>query len=348
MREAQPTASVSDVERVRSVDAAPARAPTDQLQPLTDRVLARLPGHRILWITVWALVPWLNAGANLLLDTEARSAVWDQSRALVVLNYAALSLGIVIALWGSNRIARRLESLGATTAGSSRERFRELNSVVGPLALSGAAAIAFAVSALVRDGWTPALLRGATWFVLGVALWTYLWTYGSLQLGLNRLGREHLPADAARIDPSLGLRPLGGVAFMGLWMLLAWLVPLVLTGLPDIVGVATGLLVLTGGLAAFFLSLFGLHRQMVEVKATELAVARELYAQAYEPVRSAPTLEALERQRGLLSAADALEQRARAIHEWPIDEGTLARVITITTSVIAMLIARIILDPFGL
>ena len=344
--------SVSDVERVRSVDRAQARATTPELQPLTDRILARFPGHRMLWIGVWALVPWVNAGANLLLDTEARSAVWEQSRALVVLNYAALSLGIVIALWGSNRIARRLESLGATmrdTLGrSSRERFRELNSVVGPLALSGAAAIAFAVSALVRDGWTSALLRGATWFVLGVALWTYLWTYGSLQLGLNRLGREHLPADAARVDPSLGLRPLGGVAFTGLWMLLAWLVPLVLTGLPDIVGVTTGLLVLTGGLAAFFLSLFGLHRQMVEVKATELAVARELYAQAYEPVRSTPTLEALERQRGLLSAADALEQRARAIHEWPIDEGTLARVITITTSVIAMLIARIILDPFGL
>jgi hypothetical protein len=41
-------------------------------------------------------------------------------------------------------------------------------------------------------------------------------------------------SDAARMDPGLGLRPLGDVAFTGLWVLLAWLVPLVLTGLPDV------------------------------------------------------------------------------------------------------------------
>ena len=87
---------------------------------------------------------------------------------------------------------------------------------------------------------------------------------------------------------------------------------------------------------------------MVEVKERELALARELYAQAYEQVGVAPTLEALERQRNLLGAADALEKRAAAIQEWPIDEGTFARVITITTSVIAMTIGRLILDPFGL
>ena len=135
---------------------------------------------------------------------------------------------------------------------------------------------------------------------------------------------------------------------MGLWMLLVWLVPLVLTGLSDFVGVAAGALLLGVGLAAFFLSLLRLHRRMVEVKASEVALARELYAEAYEPVRTAQTLEALERQHRILAAADALEQRAHAIHEWPIDEGTLGRVLTITTSVIAMTVARLILDPFGL
>lgn len=66
--------------------------------------------------------------------------------------------------------------------------------------------------------------------------------------GLDRLGREHLVPDAVNVDPGLGLRPLGGIAFMGLWMLLASLVPLVLTGLPDLVGVVIGLLVLAGAL----------------------------------------------------------------------------------------------------
>jgi hypothetical protein len=56
----------------------------------------------------------------------------------------------------------------------------------------------------------------------------------------------------------------------------------------------------------------------------------------------------LERQRNLLGAADALERRASGIRECPFDEGTLARVITITTSVIAMTIGRLILEPLGL
>jgi hypothetical protein len=131
-------------------------------------------------------------------------------------------------------------------------------------------------------------------------------------------------------------------------MLLVWLVPVLLTGLPDLVGAALGMLVLGAALATFFFSLERLHRQMVEVKASELAIARDLYAQAYEPVHDARTLEALEQQRGLIGAADALEKRASAIHEWPLDEGTSTRVITITTSVIAMTIGRLILDPLGL
>lgn len=325
---------------------------TRQLRPLTERILTRLPGPRAIWIAAWALVPWCNSAANLLLETGARSAVWEQSRTLVLLNYAALSFAIAISLWGTERIARRLESLRTApsdgVAVDARGKFRELNSAVGPLLATAATAIVFAVSAFADDGWTSALLRGATWLLLGIPLWTYLWTYLSLQLGLDRLGRQHLPADAARGDLYVGLRPLGGVAFMGLWMLLAWLVPVLLTGLPDVVGVALGVAVLGGALALFFLSLFRLHRQMVEVKTSEIAIARELYAQAYEPVQRARTLEALEQQRGLLGAADALEKRAHAIHEWPIDEGTLARVITVATSVVAISTARLILEPLGL
>ena len=50
----------------------------------------------------------------------------------------------------------------------------------------------------------------------------------------------------------------------------------------DIVGVVLGVLVPAGALGAFFLSLFRLHDQMVDVKAAELAIARDLYAEAYE------------------------------------------------------------------
>ena len=312
------------------------------LQPLSERVIARLPGSRWKWIAAWALVPWLNAGLNLVLDTESKSAIWEQSRTLVVLNYAALSVAIVLALWGSERLARRLKALGR------QQQFREINSAGPPLVGAVATAVAFGATALAEDGATAAVVRGVTWLIVGLPLWSFLWTYVSLQLGLNRVGRDHAAPDAAPGDPGLGLRPYGDVAFTGLWILLACFVPLVLTGLPDVVGVVIGSLVLAGGLATFFLSLVRLHHQMVAVKARELALARDLYAQAYAPVQANPTLATLEQQRNLLAAADALEKRAKAIHDWPIGEGTFASVLTIATSVVAVTIARLILDPLGL
>jgi hypothetical protein len=320
------------------------------LRPLAQRILDDLPGPPMLWTAAWALAPWLNAGANLLLDTGERSAVWEQGRAVVIVNYATLSFAILVTLRGAERLARQVEALGATTSkvltSVPKAPFREMNSSGGPLFAATATAVAFAVSALIRDGWVAALLRGATWLVLGIAIWTFLWTYASLQLGLHRLGRARLRPQAALVDPVLGLRPLGAVAFAALCVLFASLVPVVVTGLSDVVGLVIGLLVLGSGLAAFF-SLWGLHRQMVELKENELAFARERYAEAYEPVREERTLEALDRQHSLLGAADALEKRARAIHAWPVAEGTWAWVIGIATSVVAVVCARLILRALG-
>lgn len=322
-----------------------------RLQPLTDRILGQLPGPRPLWIAAWASVPWLNAGANLLMEDDARTAVWEQSDVLIVLSYATMSFAVAVTLWAAERIARRLQALLTTSevlGGDARDSFREMDSVTGPLIGSAAVAVAFALGPLMEGNLVAAILRLATWFIVGLALFTFVWTYASLQLGLDRLGRRPLRVDSALVDPGLGLQPLGRLAFMGLWMLLVWLVPVLLTTLPDVVGVVLGLLVLAAALASFFLSLFRLHRQMAAVKAGELETARALYAQAYEPVRTERTVEALERQHDLLRAADGLERRAREIHDWPIDEGIVARVATIVTSVLAITVARLILDPVGL
>ncbi len=223
-----------------------------------------------------------------------------------------------------------------------------MNSTFGPLVGLIVTDTIFSLVTLVQTGSAEASIRGVMWAVIGIPIWTFFWTYGSLLLGVNRLGWARLVPDAVQVDPGLGLQPLGRLAATGLWMLLISFVPVLLTGLPDVAGVAFGMLVLVGALAAFFLSLVGLHRQMVEVKRGELAIARDLYEQAYKPVHEARTLEALEEQRSLLGAADALEKRAAAIHEWPFDEGTVARVLTIATSVVAISIGRLILGPLGL
>jgi hypothetical protein len=122
----------------------------------------------------------------------------------------------------------------------------------------------------------------------------------------------------------------------------------VITGISDVPGAVVGIGVLVAGVGLFFLSLRRLNRQMTAVKQRELERAVDLYRQAYEPVRDEPTLEVLQRQTALLSAAEALEKRAERIQEWPFDEATFARVVTIASSVAAVVIARIILDPVGL
>lgn len=313
------------------------------LRPLAEQILELLPGSRLFWAALWACVPWLNAGANLLFDTGARSAVWEQSRPLVILNYVALSFAIFVTVQGGERLARRVEALKVPWPLS----FREIGSTRAPIAGASATALAFGLSAFVADGWAAAVLRAVTWFVVGLALWSFLWTYAALQLGLLRLGRTRLLPESTPGDPGVELRPLGDAAFMGWWLLVAWMLPLLVTGFPDVVGLVLGLLVLLGGVSAFVSSLWRLHRQIVDVKENRLKLARRLYAEAYEPVRDEETLSALERQHSLLGAADGLEKRALGIHDWPVAEGTWAWLLGIATSVIAVACARLILRPLG-
>jgi hypothetical protein len=140
----------------------------------------------------------------------------------------------------------------------------------------------------------------------------------------------------------------GRLAFTAFWTFVVLLAPVVLSSVPDRFGLTFGLLVLLAGVAVFFLSLRRLNRQMVTAKQRELRWARDLYARAFEPVRVEGTLEALERQSGLLSAAEALEKRAERIQEWPFDEGMFARVVAISSTVPAAIVARMLLTPLGL
>jgi hypothetical protein len=49
-----------------------------------------------------------------------------------------------------------------------------MNSAVGPFVAAAATATVFALSALIGDGWTPGVLRGVTWFFIGIPIWTFL------------------------------------------------------------------------------------------------------------------------------------------------------------------------------
>ena len=101
----------------------------------------------------WAALPWLNAGANLLLGADRTSAVWEQSTLLIVPNYAALSFASGFTMWASGRLVRDLETLRPTSAGAPPDRvFRGIYSATGPLLASTGVAIVFAVSTLAQGG----------------------------------------------------------------------------------------------------------------------------------------------------------------------------------------------------
>jgi hypothetical protein len=299
------------------------------------------------------LVPWLNLAFIAAIGAGERAP--NSVRLAEILNRAAVTFAVLLSLWGATRITDELRALPPALAKVVEQEppdvgrlFRGIDSVVVPLLLTAVSVVVLPLDEALRGEPVAALIQATTWLVLGIPLWTAVWVYLMLQIGLTRFGRRHLTLQPYHGDRSLGLRPVGGLAFTGFWMLLGSVAPLVLTSFSDLPGVVVGVCVLAAGVGLFFLSLRGLNRQMVAAKQRELERALDLYRQAYQPVHEEPTLAVLQRQAGPLSAAEALEKRAERIQEWPFDEGTFTLVVTITTSVAAGLIGRLILVPIGL
>jgi hypothetical protein len=321
--------------------------------PLSERILLRLRGPRLTWVFAWALVPWLNLGVIL----AAGAAEWGPTGVplVEVLNRTAVTFAVLLSLWGATRITEGLRTLRPALAKVVEQDepeverlFQGVDSTLAPLLLTAAAAIVLPLDEALRGEPVAALIQAATWLLLGIPLWAAVWVYATVQIGLNRLGQGRLTLEAYRGDRSLGLRPVGRLAFTGFWMLFGTVGPLVLTGFSDLPGVVVGIGVLVAGVGLFFLSLRRLNRQMVAVKQRELERALDLYRQAYQPIRDEPTLEVLQRQAALLSAVETLEKRAERIQEWPFDEAMFVRVVTIASSVAAVIIGRLILNPVGL
>jgi len=324
-----------------------------QARPLTDRMLVTLPGPRLAWIAAWALVPWLNLAMILGAESAGWSESTDHSREVV--NRVATSLAVALSLWGATRISDELTRVRPALARAVEQDlpavdrlFRGLDSTLIPLALTLVVGVLLPLDELVNDDPVAAALQALTWLVIGIPLCTAVWVYATLELGLHRLGKGEVTLTGYRGDPTLGLQPIGLLAFTGFWMLLGTLAPLALASSADRPSVLVTTAVLAAGVGLLFVSVRGLHRQMAAIKHAEIERARQLYAQAYQPVRDQHSLEALQEQSGLLSAADNLEKHAERIQAWPFDEGTFARAVTIATSAVATIVARLLLAPTGL
>jgi len=96
-----------------------------------------------------------------------------------------------------------------------RALFRGMDSTVAPLLLTAAGVLVLPLDEALTGEPRAAVIQGATWVIVGIPLWTAIWVYLTLQLGFNRLGRGHLTLHGYRGDRSLGLRPVGRLAFTG-------------------------------------------------------------------------------------------------------------------------------------
>ena len=321
--------------------------------PLSEQILSRLPGRRRVWIIAWAFVPWLN------LAVVASAGALDQRPRMIavteILNRAAVTIAILVSLRGTARIMEQLRLLlpvlDQVVEQDARETpppFRGIDSAAVPLVLTAASMVILPIDEALSGQSVAALIQAVTWLIIGIPIWTAAWTSVCVQAGLDRMGRRHLAALRYTGDRSLGLRPVGRLAFTGFWTLLGVAGPLVLTSGYDIPGAVVAGLALVVGVALFFVSVRRLHRQMAAVRQSEVERARSLYVRAYAVVQDQPTLEVLERQSGLLEAAEALEKRAERIQTWPFDERTFAAVVAIASSVAAGIIVRLILESVGL
>jgi hypothetical protein len=288
--------------------------------PLTERLLRALPGPAWLWIAGWFVIAAVRPRIVSVLvgalgDDQAAAVLSDRDLSEHVVAGATVALCFV----GTRLLLLRAQA--AIAAGKQPDTLISgMGSIAGPVALSAVLTLAWEITIYGAFPLVVNLIDGPLLFLILLPIATFVWSYGAVLVGLGRLGRRSLNLKAFPADRSLGLRPVGDLALAGFAVysaaLLLYIAFLVQTTVDIIIGAA----LLVFGVTTFMLSMWRLHEQMVAAKANYVATARELYAQAFEPLRATVSLDALQERAGHLGAAAALEGRAESIQEWPIDE----------------------------
>jgi hypothetical protein len=316
--------------------------------PLTERILARLPGSRSAWLVGWAAVPVLLtsvvAPAATRNTTEPMPS--DPLRGLI------FAYALLVSVWAARRFHHRVVEIRANvrqlmSSANEPDPFRGLTDTGKPLTTAGIMAVVSAAVMGYLYGPLAAITVAPFLFVANVAYFTAFWAYVSIITALHRIGGSTLALNLFPEDPTLGLRPLGRLSLTVSWVYLAVFLP-ALAAASNWVTFLVSFIAFIGGVLVFVLSLWRIHVQMRKARERYVAWARSLYAAVCQPVKGDGSLEALRTNAAALSAAEALERRADRIQRWPFEEGTTLRTLTIVTSVTAMAIARMLLAPLGL
>jgi cbb3-type cytochrome oxidase subunit 3 len=326
----------------------------DGRPPLTERLLGQLPGPRVAWVLAWAALP--VAGG--LLPGAYLATVGIRPLAVRLLIGLVFAYEVVLAVWAVGRFAREgdtvqrsVDQLATDSGQNARPVFRGMASTLGPLALTLVFVTVTVWRTAVLGDLRAALLWVPVSLLVNLPLLTAIWVYLALLLGLDRLGRRTLSLTAFPQDLSLGLGEVGRLAFTAFWIYTAGFAPVLVINFANPLGLLLLLGLFLMGVAVFFGCLQGLHHQLLAARRHYLEWAGQLFARAYEPIRSG-SLAALGEQVQLLQAAEVIHRRAEAIQEWPFQQRRLAQIAgvvgTVVTFVITGIITRLILIRLGL
>ncbi|HET6948248.1 MAG TPA: hypothetical protein VFJ45_10610 [bacterium] len=333
-----------------AVSSAPVAEGLPLQPPLTERILARLGRPRWIWIALWVTGYQLS-----IIVAQAQTGLRIFPPGEDLRFYAAWGFLALVGLSAIRTVFRDvaglqplLDELIPPGEKAGANLFRGLDSTWGPLTIALLNAMLFSLPEFLKSPAPATAVLVLANFVSGIPAITFLWMYVVLLLALNRLGTVGLTLRPFQIDRSLGLARFGALAFKVFVLLAAGSIPMAFFGTPDLRTVVVNIGILVGASALLFVSLHRMHRQVVTAKAAYVAQARRLYAEAYASLGTPVSLHALTAQAASLNAAEALERRASTIQEWPLDEGLIARLAAIVTSLTAAILARFLLSRVGL
>lgn len=320
--------------------------PALERSPITERVLSWLGPPRLVWTTLWAgiaLVSPIVFSTAIVRLTDRPFGTDDLIQ--LVLTQAGLAFACFVLLIGVGVLARQASVARTDLARLApddvpADLFAAIGNVPGPLLLTVVVVSITSANGLATYGPPPPLAALPFLFAYMVPIMTFVWVYVTVLVELDRLGRHPLPLDVFPQDRTLGLERLGSLASTGLGLLLFASIPVLLAAADEPVTLGIALVIVAAAVGFFVLSMWRLHRQMAAAKSRYIATTRQLYADAYAPLREHPDLETLDARSSLLGAAQALHDRAEALPSWPIDEGTLRFTVVVITGVVTSLVVR--------
>jgi hypothetical protein len=305
----------------------------------------------VVWVLAWAAIALVRPLiVNLLLGDRPISRGRNLGDLFVI--QGVFAYVVVVTLWAAPRLVAQVRAAEpaieriAPSVGAGAVVPR-LTSVAWPILLA-IAIVALALPSTLADyGSTIALIDVPLLGIMVLPITTFIWTFLAILGGLSRLGGAPLILDQFPEDRSLGLGPIGAVAFRGFALTVAAAVPALLVTGGDVTTFAltVGVVVLVASL--FVLSMVRLHGQMAAAKARYVASARALVAEAYAPIRAKPSLATVGEHASVLGAAQALADRADRLLEWPINEGMIAFMTVVVTGVVTSLLVRLVLVAAG-